>query len=114
MTPDFLRTTVVWIARGRKTEVFRSPAEVPAEVRRKLSKAVNAPDAVSIVIADAGGRELIGRVVLGVPAQLPDRVRRKVERWFGRRSRWPRWWVWAEVSAVAALGLALWMFLAAR
>lgn len=112
MTPDFLRTTVVWIARGRKTEVFRSPAEVPADARRKLSKAVNAPDAVSIVIADAGGREQIGRVILGVPAQLPDRVRRNVERWFGRRR--PGWWIWAEVSAIGALGLALWLFLAVR
>lgn len=114
MTQEFLRTTVVWIARGRKTEVFRSPAEVPAEARRRLSRAVNAPDAVSIVIADAGGREQIGRVVLGVPAQLPDKVRRNVERWFGRRSRWPGWWVWAELSAIGALGLALWHFLVAR
>ncbi len=114
MTRDFLRTTVVWIACGHKTEVFRTPEEVPEDARPRLTKAVNAPDAVSIVIADAGGREQIGRVFLGVPAQLPGRIRRNVQRWFGRRGRSPGWWVWAEFSAVGALGLALWLFLTAR
>ncbi len=114
MTRDFLRTTVVWIARGRKTDVYRSPSDVPPEARRKLTKAVNAPDAVSIVIADDGGREELGRVVLGEPSRLPNRLQQNVERWFGKQRRLLGWWVWAEISAIGALGLALWWFLAAR
>jgi len=50
--------------------VFRSKAEMPAEVRSKMQKALHGPGAGTILIADQRGRKEILKMLRGEPSVL--------------------------------------------
>jgi hypothetical protein len=114
MNQNLHRTVVVWIGRRRKTESFRSPEEVPANWRRRLVRAINGPGAVSILIADQGGREQLARAFQGLPTAVRTRLLERASGLRRRRRVNVEWRLLAEIAALGAAALALWIAFAAR
>jgi hypothetical protein len=100
------RTSAVVISAGGRMQVFRSVAEVPPALRKKLLAATSGPEAATILIADENGRKEILRSLEGGNAALETRV---LQGALARRNsaRWG-WRHWAELTLVAGIGICLW------
>ncbi len=110
---------------GEKMQVFRSPEEIPAPLRKQLIQSTRGMNSATILIADRGGREEIRKILNGQPSALKSRLRAD----FLRRSlggdsapapapavtrheiSWRDWnWrQWAELLLPGAVGLGLWL-----
>jgi hypothetical protein len=108
---------------GDRTQVFRSPDQIPAPLRKQLIQSTRGMNSATILIADRGGREEIRKILNGEPSALRSRLRAD----FLRRSvgettsapppapvRHPLTWrdwnfrQWAELLLPGAVGLGLW------
>ena len=67
------KTATVRMAEGEDERVYRSIAEIPPEIRRKIQKAIHGPDADTIIITNPEGREKILEVIQGLPPQVQRR-----------------------------------------
>lgn len=110
-----LKSSTIFISVGNRTEVYRSVADVPPSLRKKLEQSTNGINSATILIADRKGKEEIVRAIRGLPSDLrsrlgtslreeaPPRVQRLAIPW----ARWARAWQdWAEFLLPAAIGAA--------
>lgn len=69
-----VKTSTIFIAKGGKTQVFRSVNEMPARLRKELEESTNSFNSATILIADRRGREEIVRALNGMPSSLRTRL----------------------------------------
>ena len=69
-----VKTSTIFIAKGGRTQVFRSVDEVPARLRKELEDSTNSFNSATILIADRRGREEIVRALHGLPSSLRTRL----------------------------------------
>ncbi len=122
-----IKRTTVFISIGTRTEVFRSPDEIPAALRKQLVISTRGMNSATILIADRGGRAEIQKILNGEPSALKSRLRADfLKRSIGNSSAGPthtpvsyssfwltlqnwRWPGWAELLLPGAVGLGLWL-----
>jgi hypothetical protein len=118
-----LKTSTIFIAKGRKTRVYRSVSEVPKRLRQELEESTNGFNSATILIADRRGREEIVRALHGLPSALrsrlapslkkepapavaPLRTARPLVRFLRQN--------WIQIALPGAVGLAVWAALSWR
>lgn len=69
-----LKTSTIFISKGGDTRVYRSVAEIPADLRQQLEDCTNGFNSATILIADRRGREEIRRALNGMPSTLRTRL----------------------------------------
>ena len=69
-----VKTSTIFIAKGGRTQVYRSVREVPAKLRKQLEDSTNSFNSATILIADRRGREEIVRTLNGLPSSLRSRL----------------------------------------
>ena len=69
-----VKTSTIFIAKGGRTQVYRSVKEVPAKLRKQLEDSTNSFNSATILIADRRGREEIVRALNGLPSGLRSRL----------------------------------------
>ncbi len=72
------RTSAVFISAGRDDVVYRSLEDVPPQLRTRLQKSTNSPNAQTILIADRRGRNEIAKAIRGLPDDAQRRLLRAV------------------------------------
>ena len=111
-----VKTSTIFIAKGDRTRVYRSVAEIPERLRKELEESTNGFNSATILIADRRGRKEILRALQGLPSSLrtrlaasmappegdaqPPKPLRPLAR-FVRRN-------WPELLLPGAVGLLLW------
>jgi hypothetical protein len=109
-----VKTSTIFVAVGEETKVYRSVAEVPPTLRRKLEQATTGVNAATILIADQNGREEIVRAIRGLPSSLKARsaTAGAAER---VRALVPRDWnAWLEIVLPGVVGLLIWLAFTSR
>jgi hypothetical protein len=114
-----LKSSTIFISVGSKTEVYRSVADVPPPLRKKLEQSTNGINSATILIADRKGKEEIVRAIRGLPSSLRSQfgksAREESEPAQKSTIRWAALWqVWAELLLPAAIGLAVWLLFTAK
>jgi len=74
-----LKSSTIFISVGNKTEVYRSVADVPPPLRKKLEQSTNSINSATILIADRKGKEEIVRAIRGLPSNLRSRISTAVQ-----------------------------------
>ncbi len=69
-----VKTSTIFIAKGGRTQVFRSVNDVPPQLRKELEQSTNSFNSATILIADRRGREEIMRALHGMPSGLRTRL----------------------------------------
>ena len=120
MTRLTARSSTIFIATDDKTRVFRSIAEIPPHLRRRLQDSTQGLNSATILIADKRGREELVRAIQGRPTdvqcRLADAIRAQERE---DPSRTPAKFPfslrrWLEVLVPVAVGGALWLFFESR
>jgi hypothetical protein len=110
------KTSTIVIATRGKTKVYRSVAEVPPPLRRRLLKSTSGANSATVLIADEGGRREILRSLQGLPSELQSRLVRSLSG--GRagpgrsRALMLGWRQWVEIGLLGAIGVCLWLLAA--
>ena len=112
-----LKTSTIFIAKGGKTQVFRSVGEIPQNLRKELEDSTNGFNSATILIADRRGREEVRRALKGMPSALRSRFAPSLEAPPAvvsappaeppRPMAWARAH-WMKVAIPVGLGLAVW------
>ena len=111
MDTSTFKTSTIFISTGEQTLIYRSLGDMPAELRRKLTKFTTGANAATILIADKRGREELIRAIQGAPASIPLRVteqarRRREHQARVEQARWRRYWL--EIVLIVVLGAIVW------
>lgn len=64
--------SVIFLATGDKTEVFRSLDEIPEELRQRLTRIARASQVDTLVIANEEGRDLLQSQNVAAPQPAPS------------------------------------------
>jgi len=114
-----VKSSTIFISVGDKTQVYRSVAEVPPRLRKKLEQSTNGINSATILIADRRGREEIVRAIRGLPSGVRSRFAAALhkdgggEKGFTHRLR-ALGRNWAEILLPGAIGLLVWMLFSMR
>lgn len=109
-----LKTSTIFIAKGRRTRVYRSVSEIPRRLRQELEESTNGFNSATILIADRRGREEIARALQGLPSALRSRLALSLEPAVTARQRHSRPLVrflrrnWLQIALPCMAGLAAW------
>src|SRR5271154_6336066 len=114
-----VKTSTIFIAKGDKTQVYRSVSEVPPRLRKELEESTNSFNSATILIADRRGREEIMRALNGLPSGLRTRLASSLtpradgtgqdsEPFTAPTVRFLRR-NWAEILLPGAVGLIIWL-----
>ena len=110
------KTSTILIAVGSSTKVYRSVADVPAALRRRLLKSTSGANSATVLIADEGGRREILRSLQGLPTSVQSRLVRSLsaKRAGGgdQDSLKLGWRQWVEIGLLGGIGLCLWLLAA--
>ena len=116
-----LKSSTIFISVGSKTEVYRSVADVPPSLRKKLEQSTNGINSATILIADRKGKEEIVRAIRGLPSNLRTRISTAVREETPPPAEkkpavtWSSLWQdWAEFLLPAAIGVAVWLLFNAK
>jgi hypothetical protein len=114
-----LKSSTIFISVGNKTEVYRSVADVPPSLRKKLEQSTNGINSATILIADRKGKEEIVRAIRGLPSNLRSKLSTSLREDAPRAERKPIAWAslwqnWAEFLLPAAIGVAVWLLFSAK
>ena len=114
-----VKTSTIFIAKGGKTQVYRSVSEVPPRLRKELEESTNSFNSATILIADRRGREEILRALNGLPSGLRTRLAsslasKPAEPGFSATLAKNRTVAfirrnWAEILLPGAVGLIVWL-----
>lgn len=111
-----LKSSTIFISVGNKTEVYRSVADVPPPLRKKLEQSTNGINSATILIADRKGKEEIVRAIRGLPSNLRSKLSTTLNE--PAPAVTPQWkgiqWVrlaqdLGEFLLPAAIGVAVWL-----
>jgi len=115
------RSSMIFIATGDKTRVYRSVDDVPAKLKRKLQETTAGMNSATILIADKRGREELVRAVLGgsneITFRFAESTRGRANRRHSRqsrRSRVSRTRTWLEILLPIGIAATLWFFVESR
>jgi hypothetical protein len=116
-----LKSSTIFISVGNKTEVYRSVADVPPSLRKKLEQSTNGINSATILIADRKGKEEIVRAIRGLPSNLRSKLSTSLREdaapktelkpllaWAGMLQDW------AEFLLPAAIGVVVWVLFSAK
>ena len=114
-----LKSSTIFISVGNKTEVYRSVADVPPPLRKKLEQSTNSINSATILIADRKGKEEIVRAIRGLPSNLRSKLSTSLREDTARAEQktiaWASLWQdWAEFLLPAAIGIAVWLLFSAK
>jgi hypothetical protein len=116
MTGLIARSSTIFIATSNATHVYRSMADVPPPLRRKLQSSTTGMNSATILIADKRGREELVRALRGQPSavwSLLSRTRsgqgNETAKRVGRRL--PSVRTWLELFLPVAIGASLWLLI---
>jgi hypothetical protein len=106
------KTSTIFVSVGRRTAVYHSMDDVPAELRDKLHAHISGPNSRTLIVADRRGREYLIQALRRAVRKPPARLSRPEE----MRSRPTRWWAsakqyWLEIGLIGFLGVASWTLL---
>ena len=109
-----LKSSTIFISVGNKTEVYRSVADVPPSLRKKLEQSTNGINSATILIADRKGKEEIVRAIRGLPSNLRSRLSTTLRQDTSPAEPKPVdwgaiWRGWAEFLIPAAIGGTVWL-----
>ncbi len=123
MNRTTVKSSTIFVAEGKKTQVFRSLDEMPADLRRRLEKSTNGIHSATILIADRRGRDEIARALNGLPTEFQSKVATQVsgqrkaaqlEGAFADSVRRIMLLKWVRYGVPAAIGVAIWLLLQIR
>ena len=102
-----MKTSAVLIAAGGERQIYRSMAEVPADLRKILQESTNSRNSATILIADRRGKEEIAKALERVaePAPVPSAP-------VARRILGLPWRNWVGVAIGFASGVTVWLLCA--
>jgi len=118
-----LKSSTIFISVGNKTEVYRSVAEVPPSLRKKLEQSTNGINSATILIADRKGKEEIVRAIRGLPSNLRSKLGTSLREEAPRAEPrvvidWTKWLAaledWGEFLLPAAIGAAVWVLFSVK
>src|ERR1700722_13577590 len=114
-----VKTSTIFISVGNKTEVYRSVADVPPQLRKKLEQSTNGINSATILIADRKGKEEIVRAIRGLPSNLRSKLSTSLREDTAHTERKSVAWAsiaqdWAEFLLPAAIGVAVWWLFSAK
>jgi hypothetical protein len=115
-----VKTSTIFIAKGGKTQVYRSVSEVPPRLRKELEESTNSFNSATILIADRRGREEILRALNGLPSGLRTRLASSLAskpavtpsfRMLAGKSQTVAFLKrnWAEILLPGAVGVIVWL-----
>jgi hypothetical protein len=107
-----VKSSTIFISVGNKTKVYRSVAEVPPPLRKKLEQSTSGINSATILIADRRGRQELIQALRGLPSDIRSRVASSLEApaEAERPSTGPRWRdCWVEILLPLALGVLVWL-----
>ncbi len=115
-----VKTSTIFIAKGKRTRVYRSVNEVPPKLRRELEASTNSFNSATILIADRRGRQEIQRVLNRLPSNLRSRLASSlIDRGTGTAPTRRRFSLaaagqfllrnWVEVALPAGVGVVIWL-----
>lgn len=109
MPTSTFKTSTIFVSTGQRVRVYRSLADVPARLRKKLNANLSGPNSRTLIVADRGGREYLSRALetdaaKGTGAELPSLYlsSRLARRWAEAKN------YWLEIGLIGLLGLASW------
>ncbi|HYP13976.1 MAG TPA: hypothetical protein VEQ63_08625 [Bryobacteraceae bacterium] len=59
--PETIKTSTIFVTVGRHTHIYRSPKDMPPEIREKVKRTTSGTNTYTILIADRKGREKLMR-----------------------------------------------------
>ena len=68
------KSSTIFIATERGTQIFRSLGDIPQPLRRRLHESTHSVTAATILIADKKGREELVRALQGEPSHVQCRL----------------------------------------
>src|ERR1700760_3880315 len=120
MTRLTARSSTIFIATSEKTRVYRSIAEVPPPLRRKLQDSTRGINSATILIADRRGREELVRALQGRPSEVQCRLANNIRSKDPAESATRRFHIpngvriWLELLLPVAVGASLWFLIGSR
>jgi hypothetical protein len=111
-----VKTSTIFIAKGKRTRVYHSVQDVPQGLRNELEKSTNGFNSATILIADRRGRQELVRALQGMPSGLRTRLassmqpripeaalptRAQIALQFVKRN-------WLEILLPGAVGAVIW------
>jgi hypothetical protein len=112
------KTSIVFVGTAEATRVYRSAAEVPSPLRKRLEQTTTGANSATILIADRRGREELVRALQGLPSDVQSRLARTIQskrskadgaRISAPQSRGARFWL--ELTLPFVAGSLLWLLL---
>jgi len=112
-----VKTSTIFISKGKRTRVYHSVQDVPQGLRKELEDSTNGFNSATILIADPRGRQELLRALQGMPSGLRTRLassmqsrpaadpppsRAQLALRFLKRN-------WLEISLPCAVGAVIWL-----
>jgi hypothetical protein len=112
-----VKTSTIFIAKGKRSRVYHSVQEVPQGLRKELEESTNGFNSATILIADRRGRQELVRALKGMPSglrtrlassmqprvpEVPPPTRAQLALQFVKRN-------WLEIVLPGAVGAVIWI-----
>ncbi len=107
-----VKSSTIFISTGKRTKIYRSVADVPPMLRKRLEQSTSGINSATILIADRNGREELVRSIQGLPSGVQTRVganRRPKARVARPVGLWNDYRHWIELAGIGILGLGIWL-----
>ena len=107
-----VKSSTIFISTGKRTKIYRSVADVPPMLRKRLEQSTSGINSATILIADRNGREELVRSIQGLPSGVQTRVganRRPKIRTTRSAGLWNDYRHWIELGGIGILGLGIWL-----